>query len=147
MPNCSLCGEPMPAGEEMFLYHGSSGPCPKLPLERVHEAVGDNLVPQGPTFHWRNGWMFARGEANDVHVWNIERGIDLIIPATEWASISQALRSRPMETITLTRALVESVKLQSHYANLLNQYDGGRRLQFATCWEWIERINQRTFIS
>ena len=29
---CKLCGEPMPAGEEMFKYHGYSGPCPKPPL-------------------------------------------------------------------------------------------------------------------
>jgi hypothetical protein len=27
-PKCELCGEPMPAGEEMFKYHGHSGPCP-----------------------------------------------------------------------------------------------------------------------
>ena len=26
---CQLCGEPMPAGEEMFKYHGYSGNCPK----------------------------------------------------------------------------------------------------------------------
>jgi len=25
---CALCGHPMPAGEEMFNYHGYSGPCP-----------------------------------------------------------------------------------------------------------------------
>jgi hypothetical protein len=30
--NCSVCGEPMPAGEEMFKFHGYSGPCPKPPL-------------------------------------------------------------------------------------------------------------------
>lgn len=29
---CKLCGEPMPEGEEMFYYHGYSGPCPKFPL-------------------------------------------------------------------------------------------------------------------
>lgn len=28
---CVLCGEPMPPGEEMFYYHGYSGPCPKPP--------------------------------------------------------------------------------------------------------------------
>lgn len=28
---CQLCGEPMPKGEEMFKYHGYSGPCPKPP--------------------------------------------------------------------------------------------------------------------
>ncbi len=26
---CQICGEPMPDGEEMFNYHGYSGPCPK----------------------------------------------------------------------------------------------------------------------
>lgn len=26
---CGLCGEPMPKGEEVFRYHGYSGPCPK----------------------------------------------------------------------------------------------------------------------
>ena len=31
---CSLCGEPMPYGEEMFHYHGYSGPCPKPPLNK-----------------------------------------------------------------------------------------------------------------
>lgn len=31
---CKLCGEPMPEGEEMFYYHGYSGPCPKLPLPK-----------------------------------------------------------------------------------------------------------------
>lgn len=30
-PTCELCGEPMPAGEEMFKYHGYSGDCPKPP--------------------------------------------------------------------------------------------------------------------
>lgn len=25
---CELCGKPMPPGEEMFKFHGYSGPCP-----------------------------------------------------------------------------------------------------------------------
>jgi hypothetical protein len=29
---CEICGEPMPKGEEMFKFHGYSGPCPKPPL-------------------------------------------------------------------------------------------------------------------
>ena len=33
MPNCELCGEPLPAGEEMFKYHGFSGNCPKPPKQ------------------------------------------------------------------------------------------------------------------
>lgn len=31
---CQICGEPMPAGEEMFNYHGLSGDCPKSPLPK-----------------------------------------------------------------------------------------------------------------
>lgn len=33
--NCNLCGEPMPEGEEMFKFHGYSGPCPKPYLKRA----------------------------------------------------------------------------------------------------------------
>ncbi len=32
---CQICGEPMPPGEEMFNYHGLSGPCPAPPLKSV----------------------------------------------------------------------------------------------------------------
>lgn len=35
MAKCTLCGESMPAGEEMFKYHGYSGDCPKPPLARI----------------------------------------------------------------------------------------------------------------
>ena len=31
-PTCELCGHPMPAGEEMFNYHGYSGPSPSPAL-------------------------------------------------------------------------------------------------------------------
>jgi hypothetical protein len=52
---CGLCGEPMPPGEQMFKYHGFSGPCPKppcnLPFERVpqhHADPGFGPVPPKP---------------------------------------------------------------------------------------------------
>lgn len=32
---CELCGEPMPAGEEMFKYHDYSGDCPKPSFPRT----------------------------------------------------------------------------------------------------------------
>jgi hypothetical protein len=40
----------------------------------------------------------------------------------------------------LQSALARSVRLQSHYAWLLNGYDGGKRLQFANASEWLERL-------
>lgn len=39
MSNCELCGEPMPEGEEMFKYHGYSGPCPKQAQGDSEEAA------------------------------------------------------------------------------------------------------------
>lgn len=37
-------------------------------------------------------------------------------------------------------ALEESLELQSHYAELLNMYDGGLRRGFKTIDEWIDRL-------
>jgi len=39
-------------------------------------------------------------------------------------------------------ALKESLKLQSHYARLLNQYDGGERMPFDTIEDWIQRLRK-----
>ncbi len=39
-------------------------------------------------------------------------------------------------------ALEESVKLQSHYAELLNLYDSGERMVFRNAMEWIERLRE-----
>lgn len=40
------------------------------------------------------------------------------------------------------RALTESVKLQSHYAEILNNYDGGNRMIFRTPQEFMMRLRQ-----
>lgn len=32
---CEICHEPMPKGEEMFRYHGYSGPCPQAVLSAL----------------------------------------------------------------------------------------------------------------
>ena len=42
----------------------------------------------------------------------------------------------------LAEALRESVLLQSHYARLLNAYDGGSRRSFATPEAWVERLRE-----
>lgn len=41
---------------------------------------------------------------------------------------------------SMREALEESVKLQSHYAKLLNMHDGGERLQFHSAEEWVARL-------
>ncbi len=41
---CELCGEPMPPGEQMFKFHGYSGPCPAPQILRkrsIQESVAE----------------------------------------------------------------------------------------------------------
>jgi hypothetical protein len=44
------------------------------------------------------------------------------------------------QTEILEIALCKSLVLQNHYATLLNDFDGGNRLTFATAADWIERL-------
>ena len=57
----------------------------------IHAGVSNNLNPQGPTFHWRNGWMFSRGEGMVVHIWKTNDPLpptfEITIPDAEWDSI------------------------------------------------------------
>lgn len=39
--NCELCGKPLPSGEEMFRYHGHSGPCPEFALHEYHQHMAE----------------------------------------------------------------------------------------------------------
>lgn len=39
-------------------------------------------------------------------------------------------------------ALEESIKLQSHYAQLMNQIDGGHRREFKDGDEWMKRLKK-----
>jgi hypothetical protein len=39
---CEICGESMPEGEEMFKFHGYSGPCPKPMLSIEQKRIQDN---------------------------------------------------------------------------------------------------------
>lgn len=43
----------------------------------------------------------------------------------------------------LEHALRESVRLQSHYATLLNVWDGGTRQEFHTPEAWLARLAER----
>ncbi len=46
------------------------------------------------------------------------------------------------EVRELRIALRESVKLQAHYARLLNQWDGGQRMIFDDSAAWIARLRE-----
>ena len=40
---CEICGLLMPDGEQMFKFHGHSGPCPGPPLKKRHPAIAGVL--------------------------------------------------------------------------------------------------------
>jgi hypothetical protein len=42
----------------------------------------------------------------------------------------------------LSEALSASVKLQSHYAKLLNSWDGGERMTFDDAEAWLRRLDE-----
>lgn len=52
------------------------------------------------------------------------------------------LAARDADVGRLWDALAESVKLQAHYASLLNMHDGGQRLIFPTVEAWLARLHE-----
>lgn len=60
--------------------------------------------------------------------------------AAEALKRANSLAESTLEPQSLSIALEESVKLQSHYASILNQYDGGQRLQFDCAERWLRRL-------
>ena len=52
------------------------------------------------------------------------------------------LEAKNEEIKTLRAALEASVQLQSHYAVLLNTYDGGHRIGFESADAWMERLRK-----
>lgn len=46
------------------------------------------------------------------------------------------------ELLQVLIALEESLKLQTHYAKLLNMHDGGKRIGFETVDAWLERLEE-----
>lgn len=49
--NCKICGQPMPPGEEMFRYHGYSGPCPTAEkCKHCGEPIDENCDTKALTY-------------------------------------------------------------------------------------------------
>ena len=60
---------------------------------------------------------------------------------TAWTRRREAQLADLQEDVrNLRNALFGSVTLQAHYAELLNQWDGGERLTFSSPAEWMARL-------
>lgn len=60
----------------------------------------------------------------------------------EWGPDDRCWVCLDREVRRLRAALARSVKLQSHYAGLLNMYDGGARMKFESAETWMARLDE-----
>jgi hypothetical protein len=89
--------------------------------------------------------ILCRNKAGYLWDCGTSSGWESVYDAMIDAVISEV--SKPAKTLTtpvkkgeLITALTKSLELQSHYAKLLNQYDGGQRWIFDSVDAWIERL-------
>jgi hypothetical protein len=68
-----------------------------------------------------------------------EMASQILSPGSEGQKFFDAVASELEE---LQRGLDESVKLQSHYAGLLNIWDGGKRTVFPDSEDWLKRLRK-----
>ena len=83
-------------------------------------------------------WIDAKRMRSGVKKAEIDKLLDQLITAQQ--QIDRLVVPQQQEIVELRHALAESLKLQSHYASLLNAYDGGKRMEFATPEDWIKRL-------
>lgn len=57
---CGLCGQPMPPDEQMFKYHGFSGPCP-IPKAPKSNDTKTGEAPVKPGYYWAKWRIPAEG--------------------------------------------------------------------------------------
>lgn len=71
---CSICGEPMPKGEEMFNFHGYSGPCPKPPKSKImSNVVVDYALRKERDGNWFVSITVDRGDPRSLGPFSDER--------------------------------------------------------------------------
>lgn len=88
----------------------------------------------------RGGISDDNPEWNRINAEAEQREQDAEMAADCEAELRGLVRDLTTALENRNRALEESVKLQSHYAVLLNVIDGGRRLTFDCGQDWIDRL-------
>lgn len=74
-PTCQLCGQPMPPGEEMFNYHGYSGPCPEPPTPATPAATTSPAPAPTP---WRIAEVEVAGDGRRTCIRDAKNNLVLI---------------------------------------------------------------------
>lgn len=102
-PVCVVCGDPMPPGEEMFKFHGYSGPCPKPPLaqpESMSAVLNDIALAL-------NDWYAERQAAHQVKAKAWREMQDKQPPGNNrWTYAAEAIRRDDEEQLEPIRTLM-----------------------------------------
>jgi hypothetical protein len=105
----------------------NGGGADSSPIERLRPIYGETGSTAYAVYEMAHG-----EEGADVEPWEELDDREKRI----WDRIGKVLPA------SLLEPLEQSVKLQSHYATLLNMHDGGTRMVFAHCGEWLARLRQ-----
>ena len=107
-----------------------------------HEKRGDKVISFDIAARpWEQRMCVYGINPHDGTDWADMRFIATCEPKT-MLSLVDDVRLILKELQQLNVALEESVKLQTHYAGILNQYDGGVRMQFYTVDSWVNRLTE-----
>jgi len=133
---CTICGEPMPRGEEMFNFHGYSGPCPKPPLPLKPTALE---VLAAEVRLWRreflggfqsvegvNELFRAQGETDTLGIPRIQRD-EPNATAKEVATLRSRSDAALVSQLTTLRARCERLERAANEAMELLTYYGGQQ--------------------
>ena len=127
---CAVCGEPMPPGEQMFKFHGYSGPCPK-PAQTPSTARGD-LKAAATALYMAGRWDCANLSGDEqARMWEALRdalglsvgtattaGVHSRHPAapaglSEWQRVDSTPRAAEAVTEEWTSELAEVIQTQT----------------------------------
>lgn len=113
--------------------------------ERLHRSIHKFVAlenKEGPVDNYERRWSEAVEKL--VHYMRELAHLECAVGAIEHAGLKPMTDGggHAMTREQLRIALDESVRLQSHYAQLLNMHDHGARKTFTCVREWIERLRE-----
>jgi len=132
--SCELCGHPMPEGEQMFKFHGYSGPCPAPPSPDIKEQVEDGNLTHPFSQLYRN---FRCGlHIEEADMLKLFGRIAYLELTTDQQSVEiERLRSM---IDTLTKQVESQREIAGHWETLCNAAESEIKSQREEINKWIE---------
>lgn len=131
-----------PSGDVVTMVDTSRGWIAATHIQPGRRATEPHGTGEGVTMVDQAELDQIRARAADLQRMAVA-GDEFETDATSVVNLADWLEDLVTEVGVLRRALELSVGLQSHYAQLLNFLDGGKRRQFDGAEAWIRRFRER----